>query len=193
MCVYAGASVGLNSRYGRAAQELGALLAQRNIGLVYGGASIGLMGAIADAVLLAGGEAIGVIPARLKRREIAHRGLTELRTVDSMHERKAAMSELADAFMALPGGLGTLDELLEAATWTQLGIHAKPCGLLNVAGYWDSLLRQLDLAGEQGFLRDRDQDVLVVDDDAAALLRRLQRWTPPQTIWRETASDAGPA
>jgi uncharacterized protein (TIGR00730 family) len=177
--------------FARAARDLGGLLAQSGIGLVYGGASIGLMGAVADAVLGAGGEAIGVIPVGLRRREVAHDGLSELRTVGSMHERKATMSELADAFVALPGGLGTLDELLEAATWTQLGIHAKPCGLLNVGGYWDSLLAQLDRAGEDGFLRADHRRVLLVDTDPVALLRRLSQWTPPPAIWRGSASEAG--
>lgn len=191
LCVYAGASVGSDARYGRAANELGELLASRGIGLVYGGASIGLMGVLADAVLRGGGEAIGVIPTGLKRREVAHAGLTELRTVGSMHERKATMSELADAFLALPGGLGTLDELLEAATWTQLGIHAKPCGLLNVAGYWDFLVKQLDLAGEREFLRRDHREVLIVERSALVLLERLGRWSPPPAVWRQTAGDAG--
>lgn len=163
---------------------MGGLLADSGIGLVYGGASIGLMGAVADAVLRGGGEAIGVIPEGLKRREVAHAGLTELRTVDSMHERKAAMSELSDAFLALPGGLGTLDELLEAATWTQLGIHAKPCGLLNIGGYWDCLVGQLDRAGSDGFLRRDHREVLLVEQDPKALLDRLERWSPPPAVWR---------
>jgi uncharacterized protein (TIGR00730 family) len=191
LCVYAGASPGGDPVFARAAWDLGELLAQSGVGLVYGGASIGLMGAVADAVLGAGGEAIGVIPTGLKRREVAHERLSELRTVGSMHERKATMSELADAFIALPGGLGTLDELLEAATWTQLGIHAKPCGLLNVRGYWDSLIAQLDRAAEDGFLRADHREVLLVDTDSAALLQRLLRWTPPPAIWRASASEAG--
>ncbi len=191
LCVYAGASPGSDPVFARAARDLGELLAQSGIGLVYGGASIGLMGAVADAVLGAGGEAIGVIPTGLKRREVAHERLSELRTVGSMHERKATMNELADAFLALPGGLGTLDELLEAATWTQLGIHAKPCGLLNVRGYWDSLIAQLDRAAEDGFLRADHREVLLVDTDSAALLQRLLRWSAPPAIWRASASEAG--
>lgn len=184
LCVYAGASLGADPEHRRAAKELGETLAGRGVGLVYGGAGIGLMGVVADAVLRGGGEAIGVIPRGLKRREVAHAGLTELRTVTSMHERKATMSELSDAFLALPGGLGTLDELLEAATWTQLGIHAKPCGLLNVSGYWDCLVRQLDRAGVDGFLRRDHREVLMVERDPAALLHRLERWAPPSTVWR---------
>jgi uncharacterized protein (TIGR00730 family) len=191
LCVYAGASAGEDPIYARAARELGELLAASGIGLVYGGASIGLMGAVADAVLAAGGEAIGVIPTGLARREVAHGGLTELRTVDSMHDRKATMSELSDAFLALPGGLGTLDELLEAATWSQLGIHAKPCGLLNVAGYWDSLLGQLYRAAADGFLRADHRSVLLVESDAARLLEQLRRWSPPPAIWRTSAGEMG--
>lgn len=189
LCVYAGASTGNDPAHERAARSLGELLAASGIGLVYGGASIGLMGAVADAVLEAGGEAIGVIPTGLGRREVAHAGLTELRTVSSMHERKAMMSELADAFVALPGGLGTLDELLEAATWSQLGIHAKPCGLLNVGGYWDSLIAQLDRAGADGFLRADHRRVLLVESDPAALLELLRRWNPPPAVWRASAGE----
>jgi uncharacterized protein (TIGR00730 family) len=193
LCVYAGASSGVDPAFERAAGDLGKLLAHNGIGLVYGGASIGLMGAVADGVLSAGGEAIGVIPVGLKRREVAHEALSELRTVDSMHERKAMMSDLADAFIALPGGLGTLDELLEAATWTQLGIHAKPCGLLNVGGYWDSLLAQLERAGRDGFLRADHRQALLVDTDSVSLLEQLRGWSPPPALWRSGAGEAGSA
>jgi uncharacterized protein (TIGR00730 family) len=189
LCVYAGASVGAKPSYAKAARELGELLAASGVGLVYGGASIGLMGVLADAVLRQGGEAIGVIPAGLKRREVAHAGLSELRVVDSMHQRKAVMSALADAFVALPGGLGTLDELLEAATWTQLGIHAKPCGILNVDGYWDFLVAQLDHAGAQEFLRRDHREVLLVEHDAQALLQQLQAWSPPPAVWRASSEE----
>lgn len=193
LCVYAGASAGTEPVFERAASEFGELLARSGIALVYGGASIGLMGAVADAALRNGGEAIGVIPMGLKRKEVAHQGLTELRTVGSMHERKAVMSELADAFVALPGGLGTLDELLEAATWTQLGIHAKPCGILNVEGYWDSLIAQLDRAGASGFLRADHREVLLVEREPAALLAALRLWQAPRAIWRvPAAGEAGP-
>lgn len=190
VCVYAGASAGADPIFEAAARELGELLAGSGIGLVYGGASIGLMGAVADGVLAAGGEAIGVIPTGLKRKEVAHEALSELHTVGSMHERKAMMSDLADAFLALPGGLGTLDELLEAATWTQLGIHAKPCGLLNVGGYWDSLLAQLDRAGAEGFLRADHRQVLLVESDPLTLLQRLGSWSAPPAIWRAGAGEA---
>jgi uncharacterized protein (TIGR00730 family) len=182
VCVYAGASAGADPIFRAAARELGELLARSGIGLVYGGASIGLMGAVADATLAGGGEAIGVIPTGLKRKEVAHEALSELHTVGSMHERKAMMSDLADAFVALPGGLGTLDELLEAATWTQLGIHAKPCGLLNVGGYWDSLVAQLHRAGAEGFLRADHRRVLIVEVDPLTLLQRLASWSPPPAI-----------
>lgn len=192
LCVYAGASAGANPVFERAARELGKQLAREGIGLVYGGASIGLMGAVANAVLQHGGEAIGVIPTGLKRREVAHDSLTELRTVGSMHERKAMMSDLADAFVALPGGLGTLDELLEAATWTQLGIHAKPCGILNVAGYWDSLIAQLDRAAADGFLRADHREVLLLERDPAALLAALRGWQAPPAIWRAVAGEPKP-
>lgn len=192
VCVYAGASSGADPAHERAARDLGELLARHGIGLVYGGASIGLMGAVADGALGAGGEAIGVIPTGLKRREVAHEALSELRTVNSMHERKAMMSELADAFIALPGGLGTLDELLEAATWTQLGIHAKPCGLLNLGGYWDSLLAQLERAGREGFLRADHRSVLLAETDSVALLARLQAWEAPPGLWQR-APEAGEA
>lgn len=192
LCVYAGASAGSDPLYQRTAADLGQLLAKSGIGLVYGGASIGLMGAVADAVLRHGGEAIGVIPTGLMRREIAHEGLTELWTVGSMHERKAMMSDLADAFVALPGGLGTLDELLEAVTWTQLGIHAKPCGILNVQGYWDSLIAQLDRAGANGFLRADHREVLLVESEPAALLEALRRWQAPPATWRAAAGEPTP-
>jgi uncharacterized protein (TIGR00730 family) len=192
LCVYAGASAGTEPAFALAASDLGGLLARSRITLVYGGASIGLMGAVADAALSNGGEVIGVIPTGLKRKEVAHEGLTELRTVGSMHERKAMMSELADAFIALPGGLGTLDELLEAATWTQLGIHAKPCGILNVEGYWDSLIAQLERAGKDGLLRADHREVLLVEEEPAALLAALRRWQAPPGIWRAPASEARP-
>lgn len=173
MCVFAGARPGSDPAHADAARTLGGLLARHGIALVYGGGSVGLMGAVADAVLAAGGEAIGVIPQALIDREVAHHGLTELRTVASMHERKAAMSELSDAVIALPGGLGTLDELMEALTWSQLGIDSKPCGLLNVNGYYDPLVAQLDRAAAAGFLRGAHEDVLLVDEDPETLLLRL--------------------
>ena len=159
--------------YCEAAIEVGRQLARRGIGLVYGGASVGLMGALADAALAAGGEVIGVIPRALVDREIAHLGLSELRVVDSLHRRKALMAELADAFLALPGGIGTLDELSEALTWSQLGIHRKPLGLLNVAGYYDALLAMLDHAVAERFVRPENRALLISDTDAARLIERL--------------------
>lgn len=173
LCVFAGARPGRNHDYARDARELGHLLAKRGVTLVYGGASIGLMGVIADAVLELGGEAIGVIPQSLVERELAHPHLTELKTVSTMHERKATMTELSDAFVALPGGLGTLDELFEAVTWRELGIHAKPCGALNTSGYWDVLIAHLDRAAAESFLRGAVSEMLTVEREPAVLLDRL--------------------
>ena len=159
--------------YREAALEVGRGLARRGIGLVYGGASVGLMGALADAALEAGGEAIGVIPRALVEKEIAHRGLSELCVVESMHERKARMAELADAFLALPGGFGTLEEVFETLAWRQLRIHRKPCGLLNTVGYYDGLLGMLDHAAAEGFLRPENRALLIADSDAERLIQRL--------------------
>lgn len=155
ICVFCGSSNGVSEDYGAAAAALGQELAGRGIGLVYGGASVGLMGKVANAVLAAGGEAIGVIPKALVREEVVHTGLTDLRIVDSMHARKAEMEQLSDGFVALPGGFGTLEEFVEMLTWLQLRIHAKPCGLLNVNGYYDHFVRFLDHAVEQGFLKSK--------------------------------------
>ena len=152
LCVFCGSSVGARPEYAAAAAELGTLLARRGIRVVFGAGHVGLMGVVADAALAAGGQAIGVIPQLLVDRELAHRGLTELRIVGSMHERKALMVALSDAFIALPGGLGTLEELVEVVTWAQLGLHRKPCGLLNVDGYHDPLIAFLDRAVEEGFV-----------------------------------------
>jgi uncharacterized protein (TIGR00730 family) len=154
------------------------MLAERRLGLVYGGGNIGLMGAVADAALAAGGEVIGVIPHALEQRELAHHGCTELRVVDSMHERKAMMADLADAFIALPGGFGTLDEFCEVLTWAQLGIHSKPCGLLNVAGFWDALLAQLDHSVACGFVRAEHRNMVAVEREPSALLDRLAQQQP---------------
>ena len=179
VCVYCGSSLGADPAYRDAAQRLGRRLAQAGLGLVYGGASVGLMGAVADAALDAGGEVIGVIPQALVDREIAHPGLTDLRVVGSMHERKALMVELADAFVALPGGAGTLDELFETFTWAQLGLHAKPCGLLEVDGYWRELTAFLDRAVAAGFLRAAHREMLLVADDPDALLAAFAAYAPP--------------
>jgi uncharacterized protein (TIGR00730 family) len=188
--VFAGANAGAHEDYRDAAVALGSELARREITLVYGGASVGLMGAIADAVLQGGGEAIGVIPRALMEREIAHLRLSELRVVDSMHARKALMGELSDAFVALPGGLGTLEELFEVATWRQLGLHAKPVGLLNVRGYYDRLDALLDHAVAEGFLAAEHRRILHVDSRANTLLERFERSEIPHAGadpgWTET-------
>jgi hypothetical protein len=175
ICVYCGSSVGARPEYAAAARELGAVLAGRGIGLVYGGTNIGLMGVVADTMIAAGAEVIGVIPEALVARERAHQSVTELRVVGSMHERKALMADLADGFIALPGGLGTLEELFEALTWAQLGLHAKPCGLLDVAGYYADLTRLLDRAVRDGFVPPSSRARLVVDTDPARLVDRLAR------------------
>lgn len=177
VCVYCGSSPGADPRYADVARELGAQLVARGIGLVYGGGSVGLMGVVADAVLDGGGEVIGVIPEALDRREIAHGGLADLRVVSSMHERKALMSSLADAFVLLPGGFGSLDEFVEALTWNQLGIHAKPCGIVNVAGYYDPLVGWIDHAVERRFVRVEHRTTLVVDEDPAGVLDALAATT----------------
>jgi hypothetical protein len=179
VCVFCGSSAGSRPEYADAARDLAAALARRRIGLVYGGGSVGLMGTLADAALAAGVEVIGVIPRPLAGRELAHGALTELRLVDSMHERKATMAALADGFVALPGGLGTLEETLEILTWAQLGIHAKPVGALNVAGYWDALIRLLAHAAREGFVRREYLDLMLFADGVEALLDRMARWTPP--------------
>jgi uncharacterized protein (TIGR00730 family) len=179
VCVYAGSNPGSHPAYAAAARALAATLAERGIGLVYGGGKVGLMGVLADTVLDAGGEAIGVMPQALIDREIGHRGLTELKVVDSMHERKALMAELADAFVAVPGGIGTLEELIEVYTWSQLGIHRKPCGVLNVRGYYDHLAALLDHAVREGFLRPQHRAVLSVAGEPAELLDRMAAYEPP--------------
>jgi uncharacterized protein (TIGR00730 family) len=180
VCVYAGSNPGRDPAYADAARALAAELAERGTGLVYGGGKVGLMGVIADAVLEAGGEAIGVMPQALIDREIGHPRLTELKVVGSMHERKAQMAELADAFVALPGGIGTLEELIEVYTWSQLGIHDKACGVLNVRGYYDGLAAFLDHAVTEGFLRAQHRAVLTVAEDPADLLDALAAYEPPR-------------
>ena len=179
ICVYAGSNVGTDPAYANAAGDLAALLADRGIGLVYGGGKVGLMGVLADTALAAGGEVIGVMPRALIAREIGHAGLTELRVVDSMHERKALMAELSDAFVAVPGGIGTLEELIEVYTWSQLGLHEKACGVLNAGGYYDGLATWLDHAVAEGFLRTEHRAVLSVANDPVTLLDRLAAYTAP--------------
>ena len=173
LCVFCGANAGTRPEYGASARELSAALARRGLGLVYGGGNVGLMGMLADAMLQAGGEVIGVIPQHLVAREVAHRGVTRLHVVEDMHQRKAMMNELSDAFVALPGGFGTLEEFFEILTWSQLGIHRKPSGLLNVSGYYDDLLAMLDHAVTQGFLLPANRKLVIADTDADALVQRL--------------------
>jgi len=178
ICVFSGSSFGARPAYADAAAALGCELVARGIGLVYGGGSVGLMGVLADAVLGAGGEVIGVIPRALATKEIAHQGIADLRVVPSMHERKALMTELADAFVALPGGLGTLEELLEVATWAQLGLHAKPIAVLNVAGYFDGLLALFDHAIAERFLHPGHRALVLAAPDVDALLETLRTARP---------------
>ena len=175
ICVYCGSSVGSREEYADAAGTIGRLLAERGLRTVYGAGNIGLMGVLADAALEAGGEVVGVIPEALVDRELAHHGVTELRIVKSMHERKALMADLSDAFIALPGGFGTFEELCEMLTWLQLGIHQKPCGLLNVCGYYDPLIAMFDRAVEERFLRPQHRKLLQIDADPERLLDHLQR------------------
>jgi uncharacterized protein (TIGR00730 family) len=179
VCVFAGSSAGARAEYAATARALAAECAARRLGIVYGGGSTGLMGVLADAALAAGVEIIGVIPRPLATRELAHTGLTQMRVVESMHERKATMNALADAFVSLPGGLGTFEETLEVLTWSQLGIHSKPVGLLNVAGYYDGLLGWLSHAVSEGFVRREYIGLLLFADTPRSLLDRFARWTPP--------------
>ncbi len=173
IAVFCGSGWGALPIYAQTAASVGRLLGERGIGLVYGGGHVGLMGAVADACLSVGGTVIGVIPQALAARELAHRGLTELRVVGSMHERKLMMADLADAFVALPGGFGTWDELFEALTWSQLGIHAKICGLLNVSGYYDAMIAMVERAVADGFIRGEHRHWLMADTAAVSLLDRL--------------------
>jgi uncharacterized protein (TIGR00730 family) len=181
VCVFCGSSDGARPGYARAAERLGEELAARGIGLVYGGAHVGLMGRVADACRAVGGQVTGVIPERLVDAEVAHTGIDDLRIVGSMHERKALMSELSDGFVALPGGFGTLEEFCEVLTWSQLGLHdpPKPCGLLDVAGYFEPLVTLFDRGVDEGFIRPVHRNLVLARDDAGALLDALAAWTPP--------------
>lgn len=184
LCIFCGSSPGRDPAYSAAAAELGKLLAERRIGVVYGGASIGLMGTVADAAQAAGGEVIGVIPRALVEWEVAHTGLVDLRVVASMHERKALMAELSDGFIALPGGIGTLEELFEVWTWAQLGSHRKPCALLNVRAFYDPLLSFLDFVSGEGFLRPMHRNMLLVGKGPEELLAKMESYrAPPETKW----------
>ena len=180
ICVYCGSSPGKNPAYASAAAQLGKELCRRNIGLVYGGAAVGVMGVVADAVLEHGGEAIGVIPKSLAVKELAHENLSELHVVASMHERKAMMADLADGFIALPGGWGTLEEIFEILTWAQLGFHAKPCGLLNIEAYYDDLMAFLENSFEQEFVNPLYRPMLMTDKKPSQLLDQFAVYTAPK-------------
>ena len=190
LCVFCGSSHGANPAYADAARNLGGELARRGIGLVYGGGNVGLMGVIADGVLAAGGEVIGVIPEALMAKELGHKGIQDLRVVKTMHERKAMMAELSDGFIALPGGIGTFEEFFEIVTWAQLGFHSKPCALLNVNGFYDPLLHLLDHAIAERFVKPKQRDLVLVESDYSNLLDRMAnhhvprepKWIAKETI-----------
>jgi uncharacterized protein (TIGR00730 family) len=184
ICVFCGSNSGFNPVYREAATALGELFIDRGIGLVYGGGDIGLMGVLADAMLAKGGNVIGVIPESLMAKEVGHQGVSELRIVKSMHERKALMADLSDGFIALPGGYGTFEEFCEVVTWSQLGLHAKPCGVLNVAGYYDPLLELFDRSVREGFLRTENRELVLEDPDPEELLRKMAAFVPlPAEKW----------
>lgn len=178
ICVFCGSSKGTRAAYTEAAKALGKTLVENNLGLVYGGSNIGLMGIIADEILALGGEVIGVIPQVLVAKEVAHANLTQMHIVNSMHERKALMAELSDGFIAMPGGMGTFDELCEILTWAQLGIHQKPCGVLNIEDYFEPLLKMFDHSMNEGFLRDSHRAMVLAAHEPAALLRMFMQYQP---------------
>jgi uncharacterized protein (TIGR00730 family) len=189
ICVFCGSGAGARPIYMNAARELGSELARRGIGLVYGGAKIGLMGEVARAVIAGGGEVIGVIPQSMVRKEVAFMELGDLRVVGSMHERKASMADLADGFIAMPGGLGTLEEFCEIMTWGQLGIHRKPCGLLNIENYYAQLLAFLDHGVEEGFIKPAHRGLAIVEEDMAKLLKRFEDFQPAgSSKWLDPAN-----
>lgn len=190
ICVFCGSSFGGRPEYARAARDLARAVAGHGMTIVYGGAAMGLMGVLADTALEAGGRVVGVIPRALKDHEVAHTGLSELHLVGSMHERKARMADLADGFAALPGGAGTLEEIFEVWTWVQIGLHAKPCGLLNVAGYYDGLLDQLQRMEQDGFIRPAYRRALVVESDIETLLERFRSYAPPPDKWGDLPGNA---
>lgn len=184
LCVFSGSNFGARDVYAESARALGRLLAARGIGVVYGGGRVGLMGAMADAALAAGGEVIGVIPEALMAKEVGHTGLTKMHVVKSMHERKALMAELSGGFIALPGGWGTFEEMFEVLTWSQLGLHKKPCGLLNAGGYYDKLIAFLDHAVDEAFVRPEYAGTLAVSDSPEELIGVMAAWRPPAvTKW----------
>jgi len=182
LAVFCGSNPGARPEYVEGARALGRLLSQRGICVVYGGSSVGLMSAVAEAVLDELGDIIGVIPRMLVEREVAHKALTDLRIVESMHERKALIAELSDGFVAMPGGIGTLEEFFEIWTWAQLGVHNKPCGLLNIAGYFDPLLAFLDRAVEEKFVRNVHRSMVIVETDPVALLEKFEAYQPPNVV-----------
>ncbi len=184
ICVFCGSHAGKNEIYVNAAREMGRTLATRNIGLVYGGGRVGMMGALADSALLAGGAVTGVMPQSLVDREIQHTGLTELHTVASMHDRKTKMADLSDGFIALPGGAGTLEEIFEQWTWAQLGIHQKPCGFLNTNGYFDPLRKMIERMASEGFMAQQYASMLVFETDPAAILDAFRQYTPAPAKWQ---------
>lgn len=178
ICIFCGSSTGNRPGYRAAAEHVGSFLAKSGVGLVYGGGKVGLMGVLADAALRAGGEVIGVIPEHLMAREVGHLGLSRMHVVRSMHERKALMADLSDAFLALPGGFGTFDEFCEVLTWSQLGLHHKPCGLLNIEGYFSSILDMFDRAVTDGLLRKENREILLSSDDLPEMLKMMEAWRP---------------
>lgn len=180
ICVFCGSSMGSKDDYLRAAEHLGNVLLDKGIGLVYGGGDVGLMGKIARTVFENGGEVIGVIPKALAEKEVAYKKLSDLRIVNSMHERKAVMAELSDGFMALPGGLGTVEEFFEILTWSQLGIHNKPCGILNVCGYYDHILKFVDQAIDENFINKEHRSLLMVDENPEGLIKQFENYKPPK-------------
>ena len=189
LAVYCGSATPSDPVYIDTARAVGRTLAERGIGVVYGGGRLGLMGAVADSALAAGGEVIGIIPRALVDAEVAHRGLTELQVVDTMHQRKQAFTDLSDGFVNLPGGTGTMDELWEALSWAQIGYHAKPVGLLNTAGYYDHLIAFYAKMGEVGFLRPQHQNILIVDAELDGLLAKMAAHEPIETITKMSKSD----
>lgn len=189
LCVFCGSSLGTRPIYRDAARELGIEMARRDLGLVFGGGKVGLMGVVADAILDAGGQALGIIPEHLLIKEVEHHGLTELRVVKTMHERKALMADLADGFLALPGGFGTYDEFCEIVTWAQLGLHQKPCGMLNVAGFFDSMLAMFDHATQEGFIRADHRAMLRVSTNVKTTLDEMENYRAPVVEKWITRSD----
>jgi uncharacterized protein (TIGR00730 family) len=189
LAVYCGSATPSDPVYIETARAVGRTLAERGIGVVYGGGRLGLMGAVADSALAAGGEVIGIIPQALVAAEVAHRGLTELHVVDTMHQRKQAFTDLSDGFVNLPGGTGTMDDLWEALSWAQIGYHAKPVGLLNTAGYYDHLIAFYAKMGEVGFLRPQHQGILLIDGELDGLLAKMAAFEPIETITKMKASD----